>query len=68
MNIERIINTSKADKDGFQIVLAEVIGAHKFVTWMRDAEHNYHGGDYCETLPKAMQSYIDRCNFNRMEA
>lgn len=68
MNIVRIINTSKADKDGFQIVLCEVEGHHKFVTWLRDAEHNHHYGDYCKTLPEAMQSYIDRCNFNRIEA
>ena len=68
MNIVRIINTSKADKDGFQIVLCEVEGHHKFVTWMRDAEGNNHHGDYCKSLPEAMQSYIDRCNFNRIEA
>ncbi len=68
MDIVRIINTSKADKSGFQIVLAEVTGFHKFVTWLRDAEGNYHHGDYCQSLKDAMESYFDRCTMNKIEA
>lgn len=68
MQIERIISTSKADKSGFQVVLAKVEGFSPFVVWLRDAGHHYCNGWYNSNLAGAMQDYIERCNFNGVEA
>jgi len=66
MNIERIIQTSEADKDGFQVVLAKVEGVHPFVVWLRSRTHVYMSGWYNSELSVAMQDYIERCAFNNV--
>lgn len=65
MNIERIISTSQADKSGFQVVLAKVEGVHPFVVWLRKG-NDYMSGWYNATLVTAMQDYIERCEFNKV--
>ncbi len=68
MQIIRQIHTSTKDSRGFSVILCEVEGHLKFVTWLCDAENNKHYGDYCANLKDAMKSYFERCEENGVEA
>lgn len=68
IEIKRTIQRSSKDSAGFSVVLCEVGGVHKYVTWLVDAENNKHHGDYCASFKDAMESYFDRCRMNKLEA
>lgn len=68
VHVIRIIQRSEKDSAGYSVIVCEVEGVHKYVTWLCDAEGNKHYGDYCATFEKAMQSYFERCEENGVAA
>lgn len=68
IHIVKTIMQSKKDASGFGIILCEVEGVHKYVTWLVDPENNKHHGDYCVTVEAAVNSYFERCHENRVKA
>lgn len=68
MITHRVVAQSERDARGFSIMCARVSGVHPYVTWLVDAEGSKHYGDYCSTAKQALESYLERCNDNGMEA
>lgn len=68
MIIHRIVAQSARDNLGFSVIAARVSGVHPYVTWLVDAEGHRHHGDYCSTAKDCLQSYLERCAENGVEA